>query len=168
MFRFSWYMVMAITSAFVLVSALFFEHVLLISPCKLCYYQRYLWMGVFATSIMGFLLRETYHRVLMWIISLLLICSVVIATYQTGTIYHWWGEVISCQSNISDFSSLGSLNDLDLQKLSFQPSCSNVDQLIFNVPMPVFNALISLLGVFFIIFHRNLTFFMQKYRKYEK
>ncbi len=87
--------------------AFFMEYWLHMAPCKLCYYQRYIYMALVATS--GLYICRPYSWMLYLASShLLTLASVSLAFFHLGLEMHWWKYLSNCAV---DFSMSQSFED---------------------------------------------------------
>ncbi len=155
MFRYHWSITIMIVSSGALLGALILQFGFDVAVCKLCYHQRYLWLATFMAACLAWLFKhqKSYLMVLFLTTILLLLASFGMGIYQTGTIYGWWREVITCEATSVDFDALHAFNPLNTDNLSFTPLCSNADQLIFGIPISLLNAFIAIICLFYLAFY---------------
>lgn len=163
MFRYHWSIVIGLISVGTLLGALILQYGFDVAPCKLCYQQRYLWLATLVTACIAWLFRHKKHYQIFFliIVALLLLGSFSIGIYQTGTIYSWWSAVIACEASSINFDALNAFDPQNIENLSFTPSCSNADQLVFGIPIPLLNAFIAIICMFYIAFYTKILYFKQ-------
>lgn len=143
-----------------IVSALVLEYFFNILPCRLCTYQRILWLLL--TFVAAVNLRfcnksaDIIKRLLFIIIVLLLVTAIVISVYQSGTIYGLWQEVYSCSSSEFDLTKA----TISLDNVQLSVPCNSLDQTVFALPLPVYNTILNgvLLFVVFLFLKSKATF----------
>ncbi len=154
MFRYHWGIIIMIISMGAIFGALIMQYGFGIAPCELCYYQRYLWIATFIVASLAWLFRKkkSYQVILLIATALLLFASFGVGMHQTGTIYAWWGAIVSCEASVVDFDGLNAFDPANTGNLSFTPSCSSTDQLIFNIPISLLNAFVAIICLFYLAF----------------
>lgn len=156
MIKFHWSYIPLLASFIAIGGALTLQYGFNIAPCQLCYEQRYLWM---ATGFFALWARCFHGKIFIILTFFLLMASMVMGIYQTGTIYGLWLEATSCQAggfSQDTAAMIGNLGHMDLNNLEFTPSCNSADQKIFGLPIPLLNSLLALMTLI-------LSFFSIKY-----
>ena len=129
-------------SASLLIAVLYFEYVLDLIPCKLCYWQR---VPHAAIVLLGFLalIKKTY-RSFLCLGCLLAICSgLLISGFHVGIEYKIWQGPINCSANnLSNTLS----PDIFLESLLKLPiiRCDEVQWSFLNLSMAGWNFFISI------------------------
>jgi len=112
------------------------ENLFDIMPCSLCYYQRYVMMGIIATSL-GVVISGIDHKIITGTICLLAFGGVILCGYHIGIELKWWSMPQSCIGNIDLVSSdpgemLKNLQEhMKNQKIS---RCDQINWYLFGVP----------------------------------
>ncbi len=85
--------------AFVLVTALGFQHGFKLPPCQLCYWQRYGYIAAMAIAWTSLLPLPTSARVgLATVAGLALLATAGIAVYHAGVEWKWWPGPRGCSA----------------------------------------------------------------------
>ncbi|MFV0431454.1 MAG: disulfide bond formation protein B [Alphaproteobacteria bacterium] len=143
MHRIYWGYIPIIATIIAISSALILQYFFHYAPCELCYKQRYLWYATGAFGILTLFWREDF---LIFPALALIFASAALGIYQSGMVFEWWQGVSQCGLSSGISTSIDNLGQLDLNNLSFQPSCSSIDQkLLGYLPLPFANTLFSCL-----------------------
>ncbi len=133
------YQIIIIISIFVILSALYIEHILSVSPCKLCLYQRIPYIISIIICFFGYFFSSNK----IWIILLILTFSIstAIAGYHLGIENNIFKEFSGCTND--------SLNTLDKEELleslnNFLPNCKDVNFRIFGFSLATINFILSI------------------------
>ena len=136
-----------------LLTVLFFQYVLALTPCKLCIWQR---LPHFTVIIMGLLalVNSNFKQIVLNLCAIVMFSSVILASYHVGIEYKFWPGPESCSGvNVSN-----TLNpELFLEVLLQTPitRCDEITWSFLNVSMAGWNLLIScLLTIFWLIVAR--------------
>ena len=147
------YQIIIIISIFIILSALYIEHILSVSACKLCLYQRIPYIISIIICFFGYFFSSNK----IWIILLILTFSIstAIAGYHLGIENNIFKEFSGCTND--------SLNTLDKGELleslnSSLPNCKDVNFRIFGFSLATINFILSI----------ALTILTIKYYSYEK
>ena len=143
---------LTLVSALLLITVLYFEYVLGLIPCKLCYWQR---LPHTTIVLLGFfiLINKTYRNLVCLGCLVAILSSLLISGYHVGIEYKLWQGPISCSGN----STIKTLNpELFLESILTAPivSCDEVQWSFLKVSMAGWNFLISFVLT---IFWSNLT-----------
>ena len=133
------YQIIIIISIFVILSALYIEHILSVSACKLCLYQRIPYIISIIICFFGYFFSSNK----IWIILLILTFSIstAIAGYHLGIENNIFKEFSGCTND--------SLNTLDKEELleslnNFLPNCKDVNFRIFGLSLATINFILSI------------------------
>ena len=91
-------------------SSFFLEFVFNIIPCKLCLYQRYLWVFLLSACVLSIIInsRNKYIE----IIIIIILCAIIsLSFYHSGIEFGIFNNIISCISN--DNKNANSIEELD-------------------------------------------------------
>lgn len=121
--------------------AYYFQYFHNVPPCSLCYYQRYLYMGIMAT---GFAYSLKQYPALKRLLLALIVAEVTLALYHVGVEYKWIPMPASCGG--------GGQGKLSLDALLATPParCDSPTFFLFGLSLGEWNAIYSLalLGFF--------------------
>ncbi|BAI73157.1 disulphide bond formation protein [Azospirillum sp. B510] len=134
---------LALASAGVLLSALFFQFVLGYQPCVLCIMQRWPYVAVMALGLVTWLFRRWrgVGDALLVVSGLALLAGAGIAAYHVGVEQHWWAGTSSCGGS----APANSLEALRAQVLAAPVTrCDEVAWSLFGISMAGYNVVISL------------------------
>ncbi len=94
--------------AFGLLSAISAQYFFGLLPCKLCLYQRYLYLLALCISLCGIFISESkqkYCIMLFVVVLLILFCQIILGIYHVGIENKWWTSSISCVNrNVNELS----------------------------------------------------------------
>ena len=131
-------------------AALIAEYVFMIAPCKLCMYQRYVYLVLAIISTITFCFRLAFIQ------RFLLLCSTIVALvgcltafYHVGVEQKIFTEPSSCASTVNESLSL-TLEEMKNQIYNNTPHCSEVSFSFLGISMAGWNGII-LLTVFIIL-----------------
>ena len=136
-------LLLALASAGVLLSALFFQFVLNYQPCVLCIMQRWPYVAVMVLGLVTWLFRrwKGLGDALLVVSGLALLAGAGIATYHVGVEQHWWAGTSSCGGS----AAANSLEALRAQVLAAPVTrCDEVAWSLFGISMAGYNVAISL------------------------
>ena len=127
---------------FIILSALFIEHILKVKPCALCIYERYPYYLILLLSAL-FFLKNNWKSQLMVLIILTSIVSFFLAGYHVGIENGLINELSSCKTEVSKNMS----KDILLKELQSKlaPSCKDVDFKLFGLSLASINMIMSLI-----------------------
>ncbi|PWC39924.1 disulfide bond formation protein [Azospirillum sp. TSO35-2] len=141
-------LLLALASAGVLASALFFQFVLDYQPCVLCIMQRWPYVAVLVFSLVTWLFRrwKGLGDALLVASGLALLAGAGIAAYHVGVEQHWWAGTSTCGGS----APANSLEALRAQVMAAPVTrCDEVAWSLFGISMAGYNVVISLaLAVF--------------------
>jgi disulfide bond formation protein DsbB len=119
-----------------LMGSVFFEHYLQVSPCDLCLYQRWLWMGLLAVSMFRYFWERRPGTSLVQLGVAFSIAAV--STYHSFVQFGW------IESRCSNTIAISSHQDF-LQMLKADTvSCVDLSATAFGVPLPIISLLLVL------------------------
>ena len=128
--------VLIVPSTVLLLGAFYFQFIIGLKPCELCYLQR--WPHGLAILAFGALLVFPRHREKLWILTALLTgASGVIAGYHMGVEAGLW--MASCDS-----PGLGGKLATHLLNIATTPACNVVQWSFLSLSMATWNAIISI------------------------
>ena len=130
------------TAVFMIVGALFFEHVLGYQPCELCYLQRKPWYALIPIGFALVLFASKDERTLLKaglaLALVLLVVSAGLGAWHAGIEWKWWKGPASCTASGMDFSV--ALPDLSKRVVL----CDEAPLRILGLSLAGWNAVISL------------------------
>ena len=126
-------------SILVILSALYIEHILLISACKLCLYQRVPYLLSIAVGFFGFFFPN--NKLWIYLLVIIFLSSIGISGYHLGIENNFFAEFSGCTNE--------NLNTIDktelLKNLSeYLPNCSDVNFKIFGLSLATINFFLSI------------------------
>jgi len=131
----------ALGSAGLFFGALFFQFVLGVQPCAMCYWQRWPHRIGIALGIVGLAIPKA---LLAWAGALNMAVSAGLAMYHTGVERHWWLGPSSCTSRGVDLlSSECGLLDPDCGTAIVL--CDEIAWQMFGLSMANYNVIFSLI-----------------------
>lgn len=139
---------LALTSVVLLATVYFFQYVLRILPCELCYWQRKPHMLIIVLGILGALLSKPRPRaVLLALIALASFANMGISIFHVGVEYRWWEGLSSCSTPTAVTSTLEEARNLIFNSTVIP--CDKPGWVFLGVSMAGWNGLASLaMGVF--------------------
>jgi len=143
MTRNGWILLATLGSLAMILGAWFFQYVIGLAPCQMCYWQRWPHMAAIAIGIVALL-------GLPWMALLGALAAAItsgLGVYHTGVERDWWEGPKSCTGSGPDLGSLSAadLLSVDGPKLVL---CDEVSWAMFGLSMPSWNAVISAFLVF--------------------
>jgi disulfide bond formation protein DsbB len=140
-------LVIVIVGAVTILGALFFQHVLGLRPCPLCYEQRYPYY--FAIPLAGLLILGesvgSRRRVLLaglLAIAALMLWNAGLGAYHAGVEWKWWPGPQTCGGEAEGFGSAGDLFN-KLQSINVV-RCDEAAWRFLGLSLAGYNALIAL------------------------
>ncbi|MDR1828122.1 MAG: disulfide bond formation protein B [Methylobacteriaceae bacterium] len=128
-------------AAAVLAGALFFQFVLGIAPCELCYQQRYAYYGAIVLCAAASFAPERFHRPVFLILALMFAATAVLAAYHAGVEWKFWAGPTTCAAPLGAEDPFADLEDI-LNKPMALPSCSEASWRFLGLSLAGWNALI--------------------------
>jgi disulfide bond formation protein DsbB len=89
----------ALASAGLLAAAYFFQYVVKLLPCELCYWQRKPHFAIIPLGLLGFFLMQARWRfVVLGLIVLAALTNTGISIFHVGVEHHWWQGLSTCSA----------------------------------------------------------------------
>ena len=132
----------------------FLEFFLNLIPCKLCLYQRYLWLFLLFACIIN-LKQSSKSRYIEIIITITLCAIITLSFYHSGIEFGFFNNIISCTSENNE--TVNSIEELDfLIRNTKNMDCAFPKFKIFNL---------SLSNLSFLFSTSLLLFCLKKYNR---
>ena len=132
----------------------FLEFFLNLVPCKLCLYQRYLWLFLLLACIIN-LKQSSKSRYIEMIITITLCAIITLSFYHSGIEFGFFNNIISCTSENNE--TVNSIEELDfLIRNTKNMDCAFPKFKIFNL---------SLSNLSFLFSTSLLLFCLKKYNR---
>ena len=132
----------------------FLEFFLNLIPCKLCLYQRYLWLFLLLACIIN-LKQSSKSRYIEIIITITLCAIITLSFYHSGIEFGFFNNIISCTSENNE--TVNSIEELDfLIRNTKNMDCAFPKFKIFNL---------SLSNLSFLFGTSLLLFCLKKYNR---
>lgn len=132
----------------------FLEFFLNLIPCKLCLYQRYLWLFLLLACIIN-LKQSSKSRYIETIIIITLCAIITLSFYHSGIEFGFFNNIISCTSENNE--TVNSIEELDfLIRKTKNMDCAFPKFKIFNL---------SLSNLSFLFSTSLLLFCLKKYNR---
>ena len=132
----------------------FLEFFLNLIPCKLCLYQRYLWLFLLLACIIN-LKQSSKSRYIEIIITITLFAIITLSFYHSGIEFGFFNNIISCSSENN--KTVNSIEELDfLIRNTKNMDCAFPKFKIFNL---------SLSNLSFLFSTSLLLFCLKKYNR---
>lgn len=132
----------------------FLEFFLNLIPCKLCLYQRYLWLFLLLACIIN-LKQSSKYRYIETIIIITLCAIITLSFYHSGIEFGFFNNIISCTSENNE--TVNSIEELDfLIRNTKNMDCAFPKFKIFNL---------SLSNLSFLFSTSLLLFCLKKYNR---
>lgn len=149
MTRNGWILLATLGSVAMILGAWFFQYVMGLAPCQMCYWQRWPHMAAVVIGVIALMGLPW----MAWLGMLAAATTSALGVYHTGVERDWWEGPKSCTSSGQD---LGSMSGADLLSLDGPTLvlCDEVSWAMFGLSMPSWNAIIS--AVFVIIWIKSL------------
>lgn len=114
-------------------------------PCKLCYYQRYVYYAIFGTTVLAFFFR----RKLVFFLTLffLLVAEFIVAFFHIGVEQKWWKYQSECVVDVIPDSAISDLSQIMSQEIV---RCDAPQMVAWGLSMAGWNAVYA--GFLIIIF----------------
>ena len=122
----------ALSLGFALVCQYGFE----VTPCQLCYYERYIYIAIAVIGLIGFY-KEAWSVSLFKIIALALLIGTMLGIYHLGVELHWWQAPASCGGISRKPATIEEFRQL-LKEKPIVP-CNQVNWRIFGVSATIWN-----------------------------
>jgi disulfide bond formation protein DsbB len=136
----------ALLAAATILGAWFFQFVVGLPPCPLCYEQRYAYYFAIPLAVMVVIGEQvgSRRRVLLAALAMIavgFVWNAVLGTYHSGIEWHWWPGPQECSGSIDLGTGGGLLNQL--QSISVV-RCDQAAWRFLGISMAGYNVLISL------------------------
>jgi len=132
----------------------FLEFFLNLIPCKLCLYQRYLWLFLLLACIIN-LKQSSKSRYIEIIITITLFAIITLSFYHSGIEFGFFNNIISCTSENNE--TVNSIEELDfLIRNTKNMDCAFPKFKVFNL---------SLSNLSFLFSTSLLLFCLKKYNR---
>tara|TARA_Y100001935_G_scaffold93541_1_gene77782 strand:- start:10146 stop:10655 length:510 start_codon:yes stop_codon:yes gene_type:complete len=135
-----------IIAIFALLFAFYLQYILGHEPCKLCMYQRYVYILVILLSLLGFFLHKSKLIPILLIILFIIITS--IGFWHLGIEQQWWAASLEC-SGITE--NIGSLKE-ELKNINNRPvaTCDQVSPKFLNITLVQWSFIYALVSSIFL------------------
>jgi disulfide bond formation protein DsbB len=141
-------------SGALLLGAVGFQFLGGLSPCEMCFWQRWAHLAVLAAAALAF---AADSRVLGWVAVLAMGGAAGLGLFHAGVEQDWWAGVTSCTAPAS--AGMGTADMLDALMDAPLVRCDDIPWSLLGVSMAGWNALISagaaLCGAFALLFTRT-------------
>ncbi len=128
--------------------ALFFQFVIGLVPCEMCWWQRYPHIAALALALLGWMARKGRGGDLFIALAAVsLAISGLIGAYHAGIEYHWWQGITAC-------TQTARFGDDPLAAISAAPlvRCDVAPWSLFGISMAGYNFLVSTTSALLILF----------------
>ena len=133
--------VLAIIVATSVLFSFFLEFFLNLIPCKLCLYQRYLWLFLLLACILN-IKQSSKSRYIEIIITITLCAIITLSFYHSGIEFGFFNNIISCTSENNETAN--SIEELDfLIRNTKNMDCAFPKFKIFNLSLSNLSFLFS-------------------------
>ena len=135
-----------IIAIFALLFAFYLQYILGYEPCKLCMYQRYVYILVILLSLLGFFLHKNKLIPILLIILFIIVTS--IGFWHLGIEQQWWAASLEC-SGITE--NIGSLKE-ELKNINKRPvaACDQVSPKFLNITLVQWSFIYALASSIFL------------------
>jgi disulfide bond formation protein DsbB len=130
-------LLVALTSAGLLVAALALEHLADLRPCQLCLWQRYPYLALIALGLLG------WRRGAVWVLGLavlVLLGEAGLAFYHVGVEQGWWALPAGCAAG-GDAQTVEELRTLLAEA---PPACDQVAFTLLGLSLTAWNLIAAL------------------------
>lgn len=133
-----------LVSAALLATVYFFQYVLKILPCELCYWQRKPHMALVVLGVIGFFIQAPRHRAsLLWFMALLALSNVGLSIFHVGVEYHWWKGLDTCSTPSVVTATVEEARDLLFGGTTVIP-CDKPGWVFLGISMAAWNGVMCL------------------------
>ena len=144
------------------------EYVLMIAPCELCIYQRYIYFILIIISTITICFRLAFiQRFLLFCSTIVVFVGCLIAFYHVGVEQQIFTEPSSCASTINKSSSL-TLEEMKNQIYNNITHCSEVSFKFLGISMAGWNGILLLIVFIILTKYLYATSLMNNKKKHEK
>lgn len=126
--------------AALLAGAYGFQYLGGLTPCEMCWWQRYALMVALALAAAGWLLGR--NRALLVLAALAVLANAGIGVFHAGVEQHWWQGITACAAAPASGSSADVMAEIFAQPLV---RCDAIPWSLFGLSMAAWNALLSAL-----------------------
>lgn len=134
---------LALVSIALLVTVYYFQYVLKILPCELCYWQRKPHFILIPVGLAAFFVRHTgWRAALLAVMSFLMLVNTGLAGFHVGVEYHWWKGLDTCSTPTIDATTIEAARDLIFNSTVIP--CDKPGWVFFGISMAAWNGLFSL------------------------
>ncbi len=130
----------ALGAAGLFFGALFFQYVVGLAPCAMCFWQRWPHRVAIVLGIAGVIFP---NALLAWSGALTMAVSVGLAVFHSGVERHWWNGPATCTSRGADLAT-ADCGLLDPNCGTAIVLCDEIPWELFGLSMANYNAIISL------------------------
>lgn len=124
-----------------LAGAYYFEYVIGLAPCALCWWQRYAHFGFLAVCVP---LAARVQRLTLILPGGLALISAGIAAFHSGVEREWWPGLASCSAISEDLGKLDGASMIAVEAAPAIVRCDEIPWTFMNLSMANYNVLISL------------------------
>jgi disulfide bond formation protein DsbB len=137
-------LIAALGSGAMLGGAYYFQYVVGLPPCEMCWWQRYPHMVAIAAGLLAFLSFKAPRLALVLLLTAItaLVVTAGIGVFHAGVEYRWWAGPQACSGAIPT-----GLSAEDLKKALFSAKMVRCDQVawsMWGISMAGWNAILSL------------------------
>jgi disulfide bond formation protein DsbB len=133
----------ALGSASVLAAAWYYEHVVKLLPCYLCYLERKPHMALIALGLPAALAKNPKARAsLLAVMAVLALANTGISIFHVGVEHHWWNGLSSCSAPTAVATTLDQARNLIFG--STIVPCDKAVWFFLGISMAGWNGIISL------------------------
>lgn len=134
---------LALASAGLLATAYFFEYVLKILPCELCFWQRKPHFALIALGLLGAALtRPRLRAAVLLLMALVALAGVGLAFFHVGVEHKWWEGLQGCSAPTAVATTMEAARDLIFN--STVVPCDRPGWVFLGISMAGWNGIISL------------------------
>lgn len=144
MTRNGWILLATLGSLAMILGAWFFQYVIGLAPCQMCYWQR--WPHI-AAAVIG-VIALTRFPVLAWLGAIAAATTSGLGVYHAGVEQKWWPGPQSCTGGGDGLTGLSGSDLLSTSGPSLV-MCDEISWAMFGLSMPAWNAVISAVLVIF-------------------
>ena len=133
------YPIILLISIFIILSALFIEHLLSVPACKLCLYQRIPYVFAIIFCFFGYFFSSL--KIWLYLLIITFLSSVSISGYHIGIENNFFAEFAGCSNK-----SLNTIDKTEILKSLNEalPSCKEVNFRIFGLSLATINFIFSI------------------------
>lgn len=134
---------LALLSAVLIATVYYFQLVLKILPCELCYWQRKPHFALIPLGVIGFFLANARWRAgVLGAMAVLALANTGISIFHVGVEYHWWQGLPTCSAPTAVTTTLEQARDL-IFRATVVP-CDKPGWVFMGISMAGWNGLVSL------------------------